>query len=88
MSGNALQQFEEAIGAHVPPDAENITIKEVCLRVPVRYRVRVRGTDMQYEVVARFTGFDVPDDDDPEVLILEFVPEHSFNKEQDEEEGQ
>ncbi len=79
----ALQAFEESIAAHVPPEAENITEEEVCLRVPVRYRIRVRGSDMQFEAVGRFTGFGVPNDDDPEVLILEFVSENSFNKEWD-----
>jgi len=84
---SALEAFQDVIGGHVPPEAENITEKEVALRVPMRYRLRVRGTDMQYEVVGRFTGFTVPSDDDPEVLILEFVSEHSFNTEQDDAEG-
>ena len=81
--GNVLQEFERVIGDHVPPEAENITEKEVCLRVPTRYRIRVRGSDMQFEAVARFTGFDVPTEDAPEVLILEFTSEHSFDTDQD-----
>lgn len=85
--GDVLQAFEDALGGHIPPQVKNITEEEVCLRVPIRYRVRVRGTDMQYEVVARFTGFGVPADDAPEVLILEFVSEYSFNTKQDENES-
>lgn len=76
-----LQDFNEITSAHVPPKVKNIIEEEVCLRVPLPYRIRVRGSDMQYEVVGRFTGFTVPAADDPEVLILEFVPEHSFKTE-------
>ena len=75
---SSLDRFLEATEGHVPPEAPRITEEEVTLREPLRYRVRVRGTDAQYEVVARFTGFGIPDADNPEVLILEFVPEHSF----------
>lgn len=85
---NALAAFAKVTDGHVPPDAENITEEEVALRVPIRYRVRVRGSDMQFEVVGRFTGFDVPADDAPEVLILEFVAENSFNTELDDAEEQ
>ena len=88
MSGtnDVLRKFEEAISGHVPPEAERITIEEVCLRVPVCYRIRVRGSDMNFEVVGRFTGFTVPDDGDPEVLILEFTSEHSYNNENEDDE--
>lgn len=89
---NALQQFEAfgaAIEGHVPPKHEgNIMEEEVCLRVPVRYRIRVRGSDMQFEAVGRFAGFDVPADAAPEVLILEFVSEHSYNDENETEDAE
>ncbi len=85
---NALEAFQGVIGDHVPPEHEgNLMEEEVALRVPVRYRVRVRGSDMQFEAVVRFTGFDVPADDATEVLILEFVSENSFNTDLDDVEG-
>ncbi len=84
---DAMEAFQAVVGDHVPPDAVNITEEEVALRVPVRYRVRVRGNDMNFEVVGRFTGFTVPEDDATEVLILEFVSEYSFNTEMDDVEG-
>ncbi len=87
--GNALQQFEKAIGTHVPPEHEgNIMEDEVCLRVPVRYRIRIRGSDMQFEVVGRFAGWDVPADDASEVLILEFVSEYSYDNSNETEDAE
>jgi hypothetical protein len=79
MSSDAFKAFQEAIGNHVPPEATPFNPDdETTLRSKARYRVRVRGSDQQYEVVGRFTGFTVPDEGAEEVLILEFVAEHSF----------
>lgn len=79
MSSDAFKAFQDAIGGHVPPEATSYNPdNETTLRQNIRYRIRIRGTDMNYEVVARFTGFSIPDENDGEVLILEFVPEHSF----------
>lgn len=73
-----LKDFAKITAAHVAPKVKSVIEGEVCLRVPLSYRIRVRGSDMQYEGVVRFTGFTVPAADDPEILILEFVAEHSF----------
>ena len=87
MKTDAFLAFQEAIGGHVPPEAANYNPdNETTLRQKVRYRIRVRGTDMNYEVVARFTGFSVPEEAASEVLILEFVPEHSFADPDDQDE--
>jgi len=78
---SSLERFQDAIEGHVPPEAENIMSDEgsVTLRKPGRYRVRFRSNDMQFEAVCRYTGFDVPDrDNDTSILILEFVPEFSY----------
>jgi hypothetical protein len=76
---DAFKALQDAIAGHVPPEAASYNPdNETTLRQKVRYRIRIRGTDMNYEVVARFTGFGVPETDATEVLILEFVPEHSF----------
>lgn len=83
---SSLDRFLEATEGHVPPVADSIMSEEVKLSAPKRYRVRIRGTDMQYEVVARFTGFGIPDESDTSVLILEFVPEHSFADPADQDE--
>ena len=75
-----MERFMEVTEGHVPPEADNIMKDEgaVTLRKPGRYRVRFRSNDMQFEAVCRYTGFDVPDRDDPSILILEFVPEFSY----------
>ena len=74
----SLERFQEATEGHVPPEADSIMDDTVTLRQAVRYRVRFRSKDMQFETVCRFTGFDIPDSTDPSVLILEFVPEYSY----------
>lgn len=74
----SLQDFAKITSAHVAPKVKSVIEGEVYLRVPLSYRIRVRGSDMQYESVVRFTGFTIPAADDPEILILEFVSEHSF----------
>jgi hypothetical protein len=75
---SSLERFIDATKGHVPPEADSIMSEEVKLSVPKRYRVRFRSNDMQFEAVCRFTGFGIPDDNDPSVLILEFVPEFSY----------
>lgn len=85
MSTNAFDEFQKAISGHVPPESVPFNPDDdTTIRSKVRYRIRFRGSDMNFETVARFTGFTVPDDGAPEVLILEFVSEHSF-KDPDEE---
>lgn len=87
MSSSAYDAFMESISSHVPPEAASYNPdSETTIRSKARYRIRVRGTDMNYEVVARFTGFTIPDDGAGEVLILEFVPEHSFADPADQDE--
>lgn len=80
----SLKKFAEITATHVPPKGKNVILEEVCLRVPLCYRLRVRGSDANYEVVGRFTGFTVPADNNPEILILEFVAEHSYKNQDDE----
>jgi len=75
-----LERFMEVTEGHIPPEADNIMedVDAATLRKPGRYRVRFRSNDMQFEAVCRYMGFDVPDPDDPSILILEFVPEFSY----------
>ena len=75
---SSLERFLDATKDHVPPEADSVMDDTVTLRQGVRYRVRFRSNDMQFEAVCRFTGFDIPDSADPSVLILEFVPEYSY----------
>ncbi len=75
---SSLDRFAEAVDSHVPPEADSVMDDTVTLRQGVRYRVRFRAHDLQFETVCRFDGFDVPGSDDPSVLILEFVPEFSY----------
>lgn len=87
MSSKAFDKFIEAVSSHVPPEAVKFNPdSETTVRSKVCYRVRVRGSDMNFEVVGRFAGFTIPDEGAPEVLILEFVSEHSY-KDPDEEEN-
>lgn len=87
MSRGAYDAFMESISNHVPPEAAAYNPdNETTLRSKQRYRVRVRGSDQQYEVVGRFTGFTVPEDGATEVLILEFVAEHSYADPADQDE--
>ena len=82
---SSLDRFLEATKNHVPPEADNIMNETTGLRKPARYRVRIRGTDAQHEVVARFTGYEIPEEGSGEVLILEFVSEHSYKDPSDAE---